>query len=518
MAPPPGTPPVQPPTTEEFSLQKIQPGQTTIARLQAMLGSPDEVETVDGYTVHTYQTPPGYARLEFGMEEDRVHSIFAALTEPRPRGEMEAQLGLTEGDPARVYDDHGGVIGTVYPEQGVLLVRVEGPANQTAIESVIIQAPAAEAYYLRSLDRPADQVEAQVADLREALRLDPTYGESWWRQAKLLDRIGASDEAFAAAEKAVATPDARPEFHLTKAVLAAHRGKYTASLTEIRRIAEDKSVEPYVRAQAYCHLGDLLQSGGDEKNRQALEYHTQAIQLAAELMNSPEMIPRRAAKQVLVDAHLGLAIDIAAGEWQQKEVTVPKWLERAEAYIQDLIANEGGSEQLNFQRLRKGLAANSYFNTQWSASDAAEEIQAIGRHLVEQSDDRLFQRIVEWEVGQSMIQAFFIEHGRQHYEEALALAEGAHRYQAAGGVDRDLSLAETLMLGNLYFRTGTIFAVDQQDHATAVDWYERAEPLLNSAEVAHMMHERRGESLVSMDVSYWEDGKQEARLRLTEQG
>lgn len=509
---------VPPATRENFVVTAIKPDETTVATVQAQLGEPDEIEEQDGYTIHTYKNPPGYARMELGVDEGRVHSIFVALNKPRAVAELESELGLTDADPAQVYDDMGGVIGTVYPEQGMLLVRVEGSAKNTSVESVIIQSPAAEAFYLRALDRPTDQVEAQVADLQEALRRDPGYGESWWRQAKLLNRIGAIEEALEAVEKAVASPEARPEFRLTQAVFLAHRGKYSASLAEVRKIAEDESVEKHVRAQAYCHLGDLLQSGGGAKNREALEHHMRAIQLAGELVNSPEMLPRRSAKQVLVDAHLGLAIDIAAGDWQQKDETVPKWLERAETYIDDLVQNEQGSSQLKFQRLRKGLVAHSHFDSQWDATQASEEIKSLGTQLIEQSDDRTFQRIVEWEIGQSLIQAFFIEHGRQNYEEAIALAEDAHRYQTAGGVGRDLSLAETLMLGNLYFRTGTIFAVDQRNHELAISWYERAEPLLTSANVAGLMHERRGESLVSIGVSYWEVGKQEAGIRLTEQG
>lgn len=505
-------------TREDFVITAVKPDETSVAEVQAQLGEPDDINEQDGYTIHTYENPPGYARMELGVEEGRVHSIFVALKKSRAVAELESEFGLTDADPAHVYDDMGGVIGTVYPEQGMLLVKVEGSEQDAAIESIIMQSPAAEAFYLRALDRPADQVEAQVADLQEALRRDPAYGESWWRQAKLLNRIGAIEEALEAVEKAVASPEARPEFRLTQAVFLAHRGKYSASLAEVRKIAEDEAVETHVRAQAYCHLGDLLQSGGGAKNREALEHHMRAIQLAGELVNSPEMLPRRSAKQVLVDAHLGLAIDIAAGDWQQKDETVPKWLARAETYIDDLIQNEQGSAQLKFQRLRKGLVANSHFDSKWDAIQASEEIKSLGTNLIEQSDDRTFQRIVEWEIGQSLIQAFFIEHGRQNYEEAIQLAEDAHRYQEAGGVGRDLSLAETLMLGNLYFRTGTIFAVDQRNHELAISWYERAEPLLNSAEVAGLMHERRGESLVSIGVSYWEVGKQEAGIRLTEQG
>ncbi|KKK63377.1 hypothetical protein LCGC14_2994900, partial [marine sediment metagenome] len=66
---------------------------------------------------------------------------------------------------------------------------------------------------------------------------------------------------------------------------------------------------------------------------------------------------RLAAKEVLIDAHLGAANDIAWGSWSQKEKAVAKWSQRAAAFAEELIANDGGTEELRFRVATRSLAA-----------------------------------------------------------------------------------------------------------------------------------------------------------------
>ena len=64
-----------------------------------------------------------------------------------------------------------------------------------------------------------------------------------------------------------------------------------------------------------------------------------------------------AAKEVLVDAHLGAAHDIAWGEWKEKDKAVARWLERAVAVADDMVKNEGGSREVLFRVHARALAA-----------------------------------------------------------------------------------------------------------------------------------------------------------------
>ena len=67
--------------------------------------------------------------------------------------------------------------------------------------------------------------------------------------------------------------------------------------------------------------------------QQALKHHVQAIKLAEPLTASDQVTVRRAAKEIMLDAHLAVAHDIAWGKWQQKQKVVPKWLERSLATL-----------------------------------------------------------------------------------------------------------------------------------------------------------------------------------------
>ena len=71
----------------------------------------------------------------------------------------------------------------------------------------------------------------------------------------------------------------------------------------------------------------------------------------------PHPAIRVAAKEVLVDAHLGAAHDIAWGEWKEKPKAVARWLERAAAVADDVVDNEGGSQEQLFRVYARALAA-----------------------------------------------------------------------------------------------------------------------------------------------------------------
>ena len=50
--------------------------------------------------------------------------------------------------------------------------------------------------------------------------------------------------------------------------------------------------------------------------------------LAVPLADERRFAIRRLAKQVLIDAHLAIALDVVKGDFQKKEEVVPKWIDR----------------------------------------------------------------------------------------------------------------------------------------------------------------------------------------------
>ena len=67
-------------------------------------------------------------------------------------------------------------------------------------------------------------------------------------------------------------------------------------------------------------------------------------------------------------------------------------------------------------------------------------------------------------------------------------------------------MASEQMVGTLYFQMGAVYAVHKLDHAKAVQWYDKATPLITSKRPASELYapRREGEMLVSMGVSYWQ--------------
>ncbi len=109
-----------------------------------------------------------------------------------------------------------------------------------------------------------------------------------------------------------------------------------------------------LKAKSLCQLAQLIADSPAHDYKLALDQHLAAIKAADQLAHDKRATVRRAAKLVLIDAHLGAANDIACGVYGQKPQIVPKWIDRATAFAEDLINNESADPAL---RLRVGAGA-----------------------------------------------------------------------------------------------------------------------------------------------------------------
>ena len=75
-------------------------------------------------------------------------------------------------------------------------------------------------------------------------------------------------------------------------------------------------------------------------------------------------------------------------------------------------------------------------------------------------------------------------------------------------------------LAQLHFLTGSIYAIDRKDDATAVRWFDRALPQLQATFPGSLLDERGliGEQLVSVGISLWETGRRNTAVSVTEEG
>ena len=275
-----------------------------------------------------------------------------------------------------------------------------------------------------------------------------------------------------------------------------------------------------LQAWAKYQLGEALADGPDRDYKEAMKHHLQAIAIAAPLADERRFEVRRLAKQVLVDAHLAVARDIALGDFQRKEEVAPKWINRAEALIGNVVSQEQGDPALPLRALRMTLAVSAELNAAIDPEQPAERAINLARQLIAADQDELNQSRLQWELGQTLFEAMRVARLQLKHEVALAHANNAIVLFEQSAPKRQSTPAQKELIGRLYFLVGTIHAVQLQDHAEAVAWYEKAEPILRDAlpNAPHAEAGLHGERFVSMGVSHWETGHHDKALQLTEHG
>jgi tetratricopeptide (TPR) repeat protein len=148
------------------------------------------------------------------------------------------------------------------------------------------------------------------------------------------------------------------------------------------------------------------------------------------------------------------------------------------------------------------------------------EAEDAAKTMFAQSDDEMWQQHVKWELGIAYLNALRVEHTRRQTDMALKYGQEAIDNLAVGAAGRQAVHSSEQLVGQLYFQMGAVYAVHKLDHAKAVQWYDKASPLLTGQRPASELYapRREGEMLVSMGVSYWQLGNQAHALDLTQTG
>ncbi|MFI4876870.1 MAG: tetratricopeptide repeat protein [Blastopirellula sp. JB062] len=497
-------------------MQSLVAGQAKLEQLVALWGPSISQSIVDGRKLLVFDSN-GFERIEATLENDQLETLFLVLDQPTPAEKVRQQLKIVESEGAKVHDEFGVLLGLVYPERGALFSYAP-EERKFLVESVVIQRPTAEAYLIRAQGYPSERIEAKLADLNAAVELESFNAAAWHEIARLKRRLGQLPEALDAAQTAASGVGAKPEYRLTRALIQAELGHYDDAYNVTQSIAENTALPNEVRARAYCQWGDLTARGPNEDVRTALSHHQKAIKLAAEEIRNPLDEVRRAAKLALVDAHLAVAADLAAGQWQNREMTVPKWIDSTQAFVSNLIEKEGFSRELELARLSKAVSAYNYFESDYDTTDAVDSILSVGRQLLSQTSDPTYQAVIEWEMSQALIQAATIEQNRGEFDDAMRIARETASLLDHALETRQLSISDRMTLGHFYFRVGAAQVVGNADHDEAVRWYADAEKQFTHPDIQNVAMGQRGEALASMAVSYWESGRKEQGLQLTEQG
>lgn len=510
-----------PVNVEAASFNGVVPGTSTKDDVAKVWGEPKETAQQDGNLVQRYSVKP-FDRVEVHYANGKVSSLVIRFDRPFPADAVAKQLDLAAVRPVIVSNELGEVLGQAYPERGVLFAfeANEDPSTPSMkVSQLVLEPISAEPFVLRAETMLDKRCDLSRRDLELALALDSQNARAHWLSARVLMTMGQPEKAEAAAGRAVQLKPDDCRYRVTHAQAMAQAGQLPEALAEARKAAELGDKRVHIKARALCLVGDLLASGPKPDYKQAIAMHTQALRLADPLTTDTHPAIRVVAKEVLIDAHLGAAHDIAWGDWKEKNKAVARWLERGLAVAEDLVKNEGGHEEQLFRVYARAMAAYVGIRGEIDPEPTVNAVIGTGEEAITAARDAIHKAQLQWDLGMALYDAVQIAQMRSDHVNALKYGEQAAEYLAKANEVKQ-SPSSAYLLGRLYFRLGTIHAIRDKDHRAAIVWFDKAVPLLEGASADEVSNDlgRHGESFVSMAVSYWEAGQRQKAVAMNEKG
>jgi hypothetical protein len=513
---------------EPAKFNGILAGKSTQTELIKAWGEPAEsIATSDG-AVLTYHTKP-FAAVEVLIEaNETVSAIKISLESPLEPKLLAEQLSLEKFDSVSVTDEQGAPLGMAFPERGVVFMLSTDDLGLTTVASaynpmvshVAIGPLDARAFALRAEKRRHGPYGQTIEDLKTALALDPNLAQAHWLLAEVYLATGQADLAELEASEAAAIEPENTAYRLRLAQVMSLLAQYDDAVHAVRAVLDANDTAPIVRAQALHEMARLASLGDAQIASKAIGFEQKAIDLADTLATGENERERRAAKELLVEAHLSIAEEVARQSFGKKLHSISQWIGRASGIAEQYIAEDGGNIELRLLIAQRALAAMASFKPTIDPTAWVTEAEEAAEALAKQSDDELWQQRIQWELGIVYYNALRVEHLRRETNAALAYGQRAIENLAAGAASRQAVHSSEQLVGQLYFQIGAVHAVHKQDHAEAAQWYDKATPLLTSPRPVSELYSprREGEVLVSIGVTYWQTGRQSRALELTRSG
>ncbi len=498
------------------SFRGALPGTTTREELLESWGEGEAFAREDGSEGLSWEMPP-FERVEVVLDDDIISSIYIRLAEPTTVDALAGQLEINDLRTVSVLDAEGVAVGEVFPERGVIFSLTPGTDTATAL---MLEPLDPEAFVLRAEGELDTSIANAMTDLQYAVEVDPEYQRAHRLLLVLLCDQGHWLKAaeVAAATEALAPSDSWTLLKHASVLLAL--GQFEEAIAKTQQVLETPQLPPLVMAQAERQLGRIELALPAPNYQQALNHFTAAIKHAAPLTENPATPIRRAALDIQLDSHLGTALAIASGNWQQKDRVLPKWVARAEGFARQLAEEEQGNPTLEL-RLCQGVLAISAAST-----DADSPMPWIKRLLTVRSaigndvTDPWREAQVDWEVGQALNDALTAAQLRGDTTDMLDNATLTAAYLERGSHHRDMTADEQREFGDLLFRIGILYSLQKGDHETAVTWFDKVLPLWERNDSFATRGElgRLGEAYVSMAISYWQVDRRSEAVDLSSSG
>ncbi|MCE9630750.1 MAG: tetratricopeptide repeat protein [Planctomycetia bacterium] len=517
-AKPTGPTPDEMPTlsVDPASFRGALPGKTTRAEIEKSWGAGEALNHEDGATGAVWVIEP-FERVEVSFQNDLVIGIRIKLGEAVAVADLARQLEIADLRTVAVRDDQGAEIGVVYPERGVILSVSPGTKDATGI---LIEPLDPDSFVLRAEGEIETCSAYAVADLQYAIQIDPQHVRAHRLLLAMAADQGKWTQALTLAKQAVRLDpdDVWTKLKCAGVLLALDRPEEARVMLD--GVASAASSSPLVMAQASRLAGRIELARKTPDHQKAVEQFGEAIRRGSPLLAKRSPAVQAAVRELLLDAHLGTALAIARGTWQQKSRVIPKWISRADAVVKEFDGNDRERNVLELQLCRGALAAAA------GSTEAIEPLAWVKRLLElrdrigETEADPWRRRQLDWEVGQGLADGLTAAQKRGDATDMLDNATLTAAYLERGAEQRELTAAERKNVGELMFRIGIMHSLQRGDHATAVTWFDRAIPLWDGNDRFELDGDlgRLGESYVSMAISYWQVARREEAVTLSRRG
>ncbi|WP_425396398.1 hypothetical protein [Aeoliella sp.] len=512
----------QPPQPAVF--HGIQPGVSTKKQLIDLWGTPDEVGPTETGQLMKFHMD-SFRGVEVLVEDGLVTLMKISLHAASSPDELAQKVAADPQEAVKVINDETGhVAAYAYPERGIVMVIDTSdditPQETEQVSEMLLQPLDAETFCLRAEQRTLGNLTLRIADLKQAVTLAPREAHAHWMLSRALTDAGLAEEAEAEAKRAVDLESDNMAYRQQWGKTLAAVGKYDNAVIITREVLDAENVATLTRAAALHEMGLLASLGDASIAGKAVGFHNMAIAEADKLATSDNAGERREAKRLLVGAHLAIAIEISHRDYEDNMDNVAQWVTRASALAEELIENDGGDLGLRITVAERSLAALASFKPSNNPEPLIHEIEETLKEIKSQTDDPLWMDQLEWTIGVAYQHALEIEHHRRHPKQALEYSEKAIELMADKAEARRELASTEQVIGKLYFHIGAVHAVHESEHGEAVEWYDRAFPLMvNDKPKSELLVPRHeGEALVSMAVSYWDQDDQDRAIKLTEMG
>ena len=407
------------------SFQDVTPGETQAADAIQRLGNPAEDSVADGVRTVIYHLEP-FESVELAIVDGTVESIVLHFKSPASPTQVEHELQLKEIESTDVVSETGQLLGRAYPERGVLLNFDPGSKSHRATH-LVLEPIRAELFLLRVRGDAHHHYERNLADLRLAKQLDPTNSDINLLLIKTLAQSGQCKQALETVSQALESAPGDIRLKLHKAELLSRLDQLDEATDLVKGVVDNKPADAELHALAEKLYGDLHSQGANRSFSAAIQHHLAAIKLAAPLANEKQAAVRRRAKEILIEAFLAAAFDIAAGEWQDKEATTAKWLASARELANATMAQDQGDEIWRLRLTLATLAVQAEFGASESLDTFTSALNRDVQRLTESSGDALFKRELQLLKARGLFDAATIAHRRDRSTQAQRTGKTSDR-------------------------------------------------------------------------------------------